>query len=470
MKTARILLAKARHATFEQIAVVPPLGILYLASVLRARGHEVAVFDMRPGETDARRFVAALQAFRPEVVGLSAITFEARMLTALASAARAALPGVPIVAGGPHATAYPERCLASGVDYAVIGEGEETLIELICALQGQEDPSAVAGVVSRDATGTIKRAPARTPIDDLDTLPFPAWDLLDIKAYAGYKGMAPIGHRRYMPISTSRGCPYRCVYCHQVHGKRYRARSAENVLAELRQLHERYGIDEVEVYDDTFNLNRERTLAILEGIERLPWRVTLSFPNGLRTDLLDRELIRALRRAGTSYMAVAVESAMPRVQTLIGKRLDVERVRQNIGIAVDEGLFVTGFFMLGFPTETLEEARQTVQFAIDSRLHLALFFTVVPYAGTELYERWHDLLVARGLPEDTQDVCYYYTQHNLSEMTNDELFGLQRSAWRRFFLDPRRVARIALRHPRRWSLAREGILTLRKMLPRRTRP
>lgn len=464
---ARILLGKARITALEQRAFVPPMGLMYLAAALRERGHEPRIYETGHGWRDADRFRAAVEAFAPDVVGLSALTVEADVMSRMAAAAKRARPGVPVVVGGPHPTAYPARCLADpNVDHAVVGEGEATLVELVEALGRGDDPSAVPGVVSRGEGGVAVHAPPRTPPADLDALPAPAWDLVDLGFYARAPSMATVGRRPYLGLVTSRGCPYRCVYCHAVHGKRYRARSPRAVLAEIDALVSRFGIRELEIYDDAFNLDAARTAEILDGLAARRPGVRLLFPNGVRTDLLDAAQITRLRRAGTVFLSVAVETAVPRLQRLVRKDLDLDAVRRNIELAVARGIYVNGFFMLGFPTETLEEARATVDFAVRSRLHQALFFNVVPFAGT-------DLAAVTGAADPLAAGCadpaaldYHRARVNVSAMTDEELFGLQRSAYLRFYADPRRILRIAAAHPRRSGLPRGLAMTVLKLLPR----
>ncbi|HET7824902.1 MAG TPA: radical SAM protein [Anaeromyxobacter sp.] len=463
---ARILLGKARVTALEQQALVPPMGLLYLASALRDHGHEVRVYEAGAAWRDAGRFAAAVEAFRPDVVGISALTIEAGVMLRMAAAARRARPGVPVIVGGPHPTSYPEHCLAdANVDHAVVGEGEATVVELVDRLVRGGDPAAVPGVVSRGRLGVPVRAAPREPAPDLDGLPAPAWDLVDVGFYARHLSMAPVGRRPYLALVTSRGCPYRCIYCHAVHGKRYRARSPRAVLAEIDALVSRFGIREFEVLDDAFNLDYGRAAEILDGLAARRPGVRLLFPNGVRTDLLDDAQIARLRRAGTCFLSVAVETAVPRLQDLIRKHLRLDVVRRNIDVAVGQGMYVNGFFMLGFPTETLEEARSTVAFAVASRLHQALFFNVVPFAGTELaaVAGAADPVLAGG---GVEALDYYRAQVNVSAMTDAELFGLQRSAYLRFYADPRRIVRIAASHPRRLSLAHNLAMTMVKLLPR----
>jgi anaerobic magnesium-protoporphyrin IX monomethyl ester cyclase len=231
--------------------------------------------------------------------------------------------------------------------------------------------------------------PGLDMVEDLDSLPFPAWDLPDLPAYSRIQNMN--GWRkgkRYSAIFTSRGCPYSCGYCHDIFGRKVRWRSPENVLAEIDLLRSRYGVDEFQIFDDIFNLDKERMRKIFHGVadrygEDRPY---FCFPNGLRGDLLDEEDVAALRRGGTYQVTVAVETASPRLQTLIKKRVDLEKVTEAIRLCNEAGILVRAFFMLGLPTETPDEIKQTIRFARRSKLALASFFTFVPQPKTPLYD------------------------------------------------------------------------------------
>jgi radical SAM superfamily enzyme YgiQ (UPF0313 family) len=465
---ARVLLAKARFVHLEAVAFTPPVGLLYVAASLREHGHEVAFYESGNRWDDPRPFTRLVERFRPDVVGIGALTPESVGMDLLARTAKAVLPDVPVVVGGPHPTAYPLRCVRNpAIDYAVIGEGELAFPALVAALtRGGRDPHAIPGIAWLGADGGLETGGPPRVIEDLDALPLPAWDLAPMAFYQRERSMAHVGQRAYLPLVTSRGCPYQCIYCHQIHGKRFRSRSPENVLAEVRAANRRLGIRDFEFYDDTFNLNRDRMEALLDGFAALKPSVDLHFPNGVRTDLLVASDFPRFRRAGTRFLAVAVESASPRIQKLARKNLDLDRVFANIEAADRAGLFVNGFFMLGFPTETPDEARGTVDFALRSRLHEALFFVVNPFEGTPLYDMVRDRMQAREATLRDTDMDYFRGSCNVSAMTDAELFGIQRSAYLRFYASPGRLARIATRHPRRAMLGWYAFQTLVKSLPR----
>jgi radical SAM superfamily enzyme YgiQ (UPF0313 family) len=345
-----------------------------------------------------------------------------------------------------------ELAALPGVDCCVIGEGEETFAELLPLLMARAPLGGVAGLCYREADGSVVRTGSRASIEPLDRLPIPAWDLVDLQAYSdkvvsmNYGLMAA---RPYAPIFTSRGCPYQCTYCHGVFGKRARFRSPASVLEEMALLVERYGVREFHIYDDIFNLHAGRAAEILDGIAARGWNVKLAFPNGVRGDLLTAELLRRFRRAGTYLMCFAVETASPRLQKLVRKELDLERVRENIDLARKEGIIPLGFFMLGFPTETVEELRATVDWACHSRLLRAFFFNVVPYQGTALAEAARE-----AHPTFDFDPTRHYHQSSAyyTESTGVDIAMLQRKAYLRFYLNPMRIAAILRNHPNPGSI------------------
>lgn len=463
----KILLTKARHTTVDNFAILPPLGVMYLAAVLREAGHEVSIYESGYYGRDLRPFRARLESFRPDVLGISALTIEADMAVAMSGLAKRIRRDLSVIIGGPHASSYPEDCARSdGVDFVVIGEGELTVLELVRAItEGDKDPRSVPGVISLQ-NGEVLKARPREFIQDLNSLPFPAWDLINCEFYARSKPMSTVGPRLYMPVFTSRGCPYKCSYCHNIQGKAFRSRSPQNVLQEMEELRTRFGINDFEIIDDTFNLDAKRMKEILAGIIASESRPALHFPNGLRADLLNEDQIKLLRRAGTLYVAVGIETASERIQKMIGKRLDLDRVRDSIGFLVQEGIFVNGFFMLGFPTETLDEARSTVDWAVRSPLHQAFFFLVSAYAGTELFEQAQHIIKERGIAYSHQNLDHCHTPYNLSDMTDTELFRLYRRAHVRFYASPSRIAGILGAHPCRSHLFSAGFQVFLRMISR----
>ena len=464
---ARILLIKPLQLV-HNFEIVPPLGPMYLASTLAVRGgHEVRIVDdrLRYRDPSSIRPGDAVRDFRPDVIGITGLTTEADSLHWNAARVKAVAPETPVVAGGPYASSVQAKALDdSNIDLVVCGEGEEAMLEVVDAVVHGKPLRRIAGTAWREE-GRVVHGPARPPITDLDSIPHPAWDLLDMAAY----WKAPrekhfYRHRAYMAVFTSRGCPYRCIYCHGLFGRRFRARSPENVIEELSILYRDYGVREIQIQDDTFNLSAKRAKAICAGLAKSPVELHLSFPNGLRGDIMDDELISLLKRAGTYAVHYAVETASPRLQRLIRKDLDLTKLRRVIARTAGEGILTSGYFMLGFPDETREEMAATVAFARESRLHMASFFVVKAYEGTALAE------MAGGKVDNgrssAQADYYRVDAGNLSAVPAPEAEAILKRAYLGFYLSPGRIVRILKVMPNRGLLLRFAAIFLRRVLGR----
>ncbi|MBI4865802.1 MAG: B12-binding domain-containing radical SAM protein [Candidatus Wallbacteria bacterium] len=442
-------------------AVVPPLGIMYLAAYLRAKRpgrYEISLIDAGVEGLDIEAVRRRVGELAPEVVGISGLSAEVPEMSAIASAVRRTLPRTRVVIGGPACSSDTARLAsAPGVDCVVLGEGEETFLELLDAFETESELGGVAGIAFWNGIGMTRTA-QRRPIEDLDAMPFPAWDLIDIPAYSeGVINMTYGIYKKkpYMALFTSRGCPYRCTYCHTNFGKKTRFRSPENVLAEMEYLYRELGVREFHFFDDIFNLDAPRAKRIMDMIVERGLDVSLSFPNGVRGDIMDEELIVKLARAGTYYMSFAVETATVRLQKFLKKNNNLQKLKQNITLARREGIMPLGFFMLGFPGETPEEIDATIDFACELDLVYAYFFCVVPFEGTELA----DQVRARGDTDFEFDGSWtYHGMHTYyTQATGIDLNAYQRKAYWRFYLSLRRMWYLWWLHPSKWIWFTNGI-------------
>lgn len=439
---AKILLIVAGGKFANTTGMSMPLGVLYLASSIRETGgHTPHIFDMNVESGGIPGVLSFAGKFKPDIIGISARTHETIIMHELANQLKNTGSHAKIIVGGPHPSAYVEETLTDkAIDIAVIGEGEATFSELVPLLESGTDYSEVRGIALMKDGHVVKTEP-RPFIEDLNTIPFPAWDLLKLGEYWKLSSFGRLGPRRYMSIFSSRACPFNCIFCHKIFGKKFRARSAANVLDELEILINRYGIREFEFLDDCFNFSREHVLNICDEIIKRKLRVTLAFPNGLRGDRLDYALLKKMKEAGTREIAVAVETASQRLLKLIGKNLNLDKVKQSIDDARKLGIPCDGFFMLGFPTETEEEIRETIRFAVESNLLYAHFTIVTPFRGTVLAERYKDKV--EPTQQDLYNLSFYDgTHHQLSDIPNDIVAMLQKEANRRFYLSKSRILRI----------------------------
>jgi anaerobic magnesium-protoporphyrin IX monomethyl ester cyclase len=445
----RILLIQpnSRYCTRDYINSNIPQGLLYVAAALREAGlGPIGLLDARMERLSRKALVARVREFRPDAVGMGGMTFEADEIKMVAGLVKKEFPACKVVCGGPHASSAPEDLAADpNIDFVVIGEGENTAKELFAALEKGLDTSAIAGLAFKDPGGVTRTRP-RELVENLDSLPLPAWDLLDLERYFSLwtkHSMGPLpASERAMTIITSRGCPYGCIYCHKIFGRRTRFRSPESVLAEMEILVKRLRVEEIEIADDIFNLDLPRAKAICDGMVSRGLKVFLSFPNGLRSDRMDEELVLKMRAAGTYEVAYAIETATPRLQKLIGKNLDLEKARHMVRFTDAQGINVRGFFMLGFPGETAAEMRATVDFALNEPFLHADILYVTPRPNTPLFE------LAKKIKPDFEKAkikTYFTLSYNLSAASDLELKRIMDDAWTDFYNAPRRVVKLIRR-------------------------
>ena len=434
----------------EVYTSTPPMGILTLASYFREKGpYEVGIFDGRAQAATIPQLVEKAVEFQPDVVGISIFSMERLEGHEAAHEIKRALPKATIIMGGPYPTTeYREVLQNPAVDFAVVGEGELSGMELLAALQQEQLPENISGVAWR-RNGTAVCPEVRDFIEDLDTIPHPAWDLLDLEFYF-YNPHKPAPMNLYQknprsaPVFTSRGCPYRCVYCHNLFGKKLRRHSIGYILDEITYLKDQRGVAEIEVTDDIFNLDPEWTKQFIHAVIERDLKLHFCYPNGLRADRMTEEIIDLLVKMGTYRIVYAVETGSARVQKAIRKNVDLERARHYINYTADRGISVGSFFILGFLDETEEEMRQTIEFACTTKLSTASFFILTPFPGTEVYQQ----ALERKLMVDQATFTHYYAlSANLSKVADKKLLRLRLWAYLRFYGNPLRLLRMVRTTP-----------------------
>jgi anaerobic magnesium-protoporphyrin IX monomethyl ester cyclase len=463
---SKILLIKPQFFFSESQMIMQPMGLMYIAAALKNVGHEPKIYDYCGDHKDLRVLRGIITSWKPDLIGISIIVTELENTKRIMGMIRHLLPGIPVTFGGPWPSVNPQEAIMTfGADFVVIGEGEHAFSELINAINEGLPTESIDGVAFL-VNGQVKINSRRSLTEEeLDALPFPAWDLLDHSLYAKMPSGASVGCRRYMTIVTSRGCPFKCAYCHRTMGKVFRKRTAQSVLAEMEELRFKYGFREFEIVDDCFNLERERMYAILTGIRDRLGDVRLHFPNGLRADILEPEDMKIFKQAGTVSACFAIETSIPRLQKMIHKNLNIDKAMLAINAAVKAGIYSSGFFMIGFPTESYEEASATVDFACRSSLHRASFYLVTPFAGTELAEMVADTLKKRNDAINPREMTFFTSSLNISAMSDSDLRKVFRRAYQRFYMNPKRLWNLLLYHPQVFSLPRYAISMMIRTLP-----
>ena len=369
----------------------PNLGQLYLAASLRNAGIDVRLLDLASlyGPGDAGTLVAAIDEQQPEILGFTLYTetvlYGYDLIGLLEDRT-----GFCVVAGGPHATAEPAEVLAHGFDAVVLGEGEETIVDLIRALRSGGNLSGVAGLAWSDDAGSMQTSPPRALPKDLDVLPKPSevLDLIERDRYAAQGGTI------LPPIITSRGCPGRCTFCsNDISGNRYRFHSAGRVVEEVRGWQERWGAAALFFQDTAFTAHRKRTLELCGQLADLS--PPISWVCKSRCDQIDRELAMAMAAAGCTAVFFGAESGSAAVLERIGKGLTPHDIEKSVEVAHGAGLGAYVHIMVGFSDETVAELEATC--ALMERLapFVKGFPTggiLLPYPGTAIYRSQHEIL------------------------------------------------------------------------------
>ncbi len=472
----------------------PALGIAYLAAVLRDAGVPVSIIDMEAEEMSlGDDLELRLRRAEPALVGITCTTLIWPAAARIARFVKRILPDTFVAVGGPQPTIYPKECLMNNaVDAACIGEGEQTILELVEVVRGERDLKDVAGIAYRKTTATgtptgatmatntsvamgattgtttgastvatagstITLTPKRQPITDLDSIPLPAVDLLPMDRYYALTVESP-----FMTMVTSRGCPYKCTFCSQVYvGGKFRQRSAENVLAEFKRNAEELGMREIVIFDETFTVNKERLVAICRGIVEAGWNIRWTLRG--RLDNMDEEVAHWLKKSGCYGVHMGVESGEQFVLDMMQKSLDIATIKNNFRLAREAGLETRGYFMLGYPGETRASIEKTIRFPRELGLDWASFTITVPHPACPLY----DLALEAGVL--TEDYWREYTikeeaDRKLPFFITDEygrfkLTWLKWKAYTSFYLRPSLILK-KLTSPRAWILV---LSTLRYM-------
>ncbi len=413
-----------------------PLNYVHLAAYLRENGHRPHILDQVTGwrSEDMDTYIRSNDI---RVVGIGCMTCEFPEAVNESRRLKGIHPGLTVVLGGAHPSGAPEECLESGVvDYVVVGEGEIALTKLLNAIEAGEKPENIPGLWCIENGAIRTNRPAEVP--DIEKLPPPAYDMVDLKKY--FQLDSPWHFPRspqVIQFISSRGCPYQCSYCHTIHGKRYRGLSAAKVLDQMEDLVKNHGVEEFMMVDDIFNFDLERAKEICRGILQRGLKIHLQFPNGVRGDRFDEELVALMKEAGTHFMAIAIETTSKEYQRLIRKNLKVDKAEQTILWARKYNIEVSGFFMIGFPGETVDQIQQTIDFAVNAPLDAIFISVVSPFKGTVLR---NDMLNGRFGNVDSQTIQsldQLFPTACSETLTLEQLTRMQRNAYFRFYSKPR---------------------------------
>ena len=423
-----------RYGKLEKVgAYLPPYGLLSVAASLEKAGHTVNLIDREVSPLSNQEILNYIKLHQPDLVGLSIFTIGSEEGIALAQAIKGQFGSIPIIAGGPHVFVGVEYLKAySCFDYLVVGEGEITAIELVAALENGRKVAEIPGLIIRQGDGWQDTG-LRPQIADLDQLPFPAFHLLDnLKLYHP----SPFGYRRlpHLPLVTSRGCPFQCIFCSRIWGNKWRAHSAEYVLEMIKYVVTRFGVKEIWFAEDTFALNRKRVIQICEGILSMGLNIVWSCMTNI--NVLDEELLILMKRSGCWQVQLGLESGSDPVLKFIRKPITTAVIREKVNLIHRLGIKIRGYFILGHLIDTRETIQQTIDFACSLPLHTAEFHILHLPLGSKAR------LIASDYGTVNEDLSLLtgYTHSGLSfvpkGLTEREMFNFRRRGHNRFFLRP----------------------------------
>lgn len=373
----------------------PMLGLAYLAGYLQAKGtvpkEAIRVADLNTAQNPLR----ILRKHKPDLIGVSTTTTHFAEALALAPRLRKAAPDAVMVLGGPHITALPES-LPPEFDLGVVGEGEETFRQLIEMLSCRgRDYASIPGLAWRDNDGALQRSEERAFIEDLDSLPFPARDLYDMRFYAAPKQTIRGVFSRATQLMTARGCPFDCSYCASalLWKRCVRFFSPDYMMREIRSLHEKYGVNSLYMQDDQFPADVVRLREFVERKNSEPWSRDIVYSAQLRASHCDEEVVALLRESGCIQVEFGFESGSQRVlESLKGQGARVEQHSRAAELVHKAGIRILGNFVFGAPEETEEDVRETLHFIRSNPIDFVSSFVLTPYPGTSI---WRDYVYER---------------------------------------------------------------------------
>jgi anaerobic magnesium-protoporphyrin IX monomethyl ester cyclase len=457
-----IVLINPRLKTWSPNVYVP-LGLAYIAAVLEREGYHVEIIDLnvqKVNDNDLQKKIT-----KAEIIGITGMITEYEAMLGLVDTVKKANAEATVILGGPLATTLPHELLQSSqADFAVLGEGERTIVDLISAIRQGGNFGDIKGIAYR-TDGQVTITEPVEPIVDPDTVPFPARHLLDMNRYLrnhfesfGIK-IKGFGRIKSTNLLTSRGCPYNCTFCFKdMWGHKWRGRSATNIINEMESLYEKYGINGFFFNDDTFVIDRKR---VFEFCRRLGERElnVVWYCNG-RVNLMTKELLEAMYSTGCRGIAYGIESGNQHMLDSMKKNETLAQVREVVKWTKEAGIHTTGYFMFGMLGETRATIRETIAFARELELDFHSFSLTTPIPGTELY----DAAISAGLITRDKTILREWSLHANANLTQDcsdsDLAAFANDAFKEFYLK-KRFGRYYFLNPLLWKEAVKVLASLR---------
>lgn len=447
----------------------PPLGMAYALAVLEREGYEAYFLDADVDRLSKEEILERLKIIKPDIVGMTCTTPTFKSAVTCGQLIYEICDKPLIVLGGPHATAAPDDVAGNYndvFDFVLRNEGEYALAEL---LKG-DDIKGIKGLSFKAEDGRVIHNPTRPRIEDLDSLPFPNYNLVDLSKYGD-----PIWNlysKKFAPIVTSRGCPYSCTFCASktIFGQTTQFRSVDNIKAEMKHLKDDFNVDAIYIVDDTFTLKRDRVIELCNALKEL----NLKWFCQTKVNHLDFELIKTMKESGCQVLAIGCESGDERVLEAMKKSQTPEMVINVFDWANKVNLDTLASFIIGMPQDTPESIEKTIKFAKRLNSTYPFFFQLAPYPGTEIYDYvvQNDLLTVDNWEDlDSPKWSMPYVRHKT--ISPEELIAFQKKAYKEAYFNLRYISKHVLRHmfnPKRAAyMTRLGGMFLSNFLLKKTK-
>ncbi len=430
-------------------SIIPPIGLAGIAAYLENRGIDVSIIDCYARPDSDRLIHDYLKSEKPAFLGLSCTTSTFLDGVRIAKQAKSILPDIRVVFGGAHVSALKERILKDFpvIDFTVVGEGEETLAELI--EKSGENPSSVTGIIYRESDGEIRFTGRRAKGLDLDTLPFPSYEKLEgfpdaYKAFLFNYPKAPSSS-----CITSRGCPYACSYCDRsVFGRSFRYNSAEYMYEHVCYLKERFGVKHIIFYDDQFTFKRERIVDFTRMMIDRPLRV--SFNCVVRAEHIDYDILLMLKEAGCWMISLGIETGDEELLARHRQNPNLSLLSEKLRLIKKAGIRTKGLFMIGLPGETEAGIKKSMKYVFSNPIDELNVAKFTPFPGSPIYEKIHEL---GEFNEDWELMDCMNFLFIPKGMTKEQLEELFKNFYKKHFMRPKvlfEYASMLWRSPDSW--------------------
>ena len=443
-----------------------PLGLAYIAAAARKDGHDVEILDAPVQNFTPEMIAQKAKDDKFDLVGITGLTPAFGRVKATMEALKIISPDTITVIGGPHSSILPEETMKQlDADFIVIGEGENTIRELLTTIESKGDFHNVKGICFKE-NGIIIKTPSRPFEKDIDNLPLPARDLLPMEKYfltatrtnrSGFCGT----------VIVSRGCPFNCSFCSHTFGRTFRHHSPARIISEIEELITQYKATQINLEADTLTIDKKFLSALCDSLIENNIHKKVKWTCESRADTIDEDILKKMKAAGCWQISLGVESGVDRLLNVLNKGETTEQILRASQLIKKSGISIRGFFMLGIPTETKEDSLETIEFAKKIDPDWAQFTLTIPYPGTPMYDKlkqngeiksfnWDDYRTWAGWKES--DLPYIPEGR-----TKEELRHLQKYAMRSFYLRPKIFLRF-LKKINSWNFFVKSLLGLLMLL------